>query len=106
MTTYTYFPNACADQIIWLTQYANKLPINGPNCQITTQEITDTLFDINYYIWMLQHWHPAIQFDANESLLKLQLGIQKPPTQDEIDIWVSQSTELFLKGSLKSTDII
>ena len=67
MTTYTYFPNACADQIIWLTQYANKLPINGPICQITTQEITDTLFDIDYYIWMLQHWHPAIQFDAREA---------------------------------------
>ncbi len=40
----------------------------------------------------------------NERLQKLQLGIQKPPTQDEIDIWVRQSTELFLKGSLELLD--
>ncbi len=67
MTTNTYFPSISADQIIWLTHYNAKLPINGPTCQITPVEIAATLIDIQYYIWLLQHWHPATQLDAKEA---------------------------------------
>jgi len=36
----------------------------------------------------------------NERLQKLQLGIEPPPTINEIDTWVRQRTALFLKGCL------
>ena len=67
MTTNTYFPSISADQIIWLSHYNAKLPINGPTCEITPTEIAATLTDIQYYIWILQHWHPATQLDAKEA---------------------------------------
>ena len=67
MSTNTYFPNIGADQIIWLSHYATKLPINGPTCDISSLEITQTLSEIQYYIWILQHWHPGTQLDAKEA---------------------------------------
>ena len=67
MATNSYFPSISADQIIWLTHYAAKLPINGPTCEITAPDITATLTEIQYYIWILQHWHPATQSDAKEA---------------------------------------
>ncbi len=67
MTTNTYFPTIGADQIIWLSHYASKLPINGSSCGIAAQEVATTLADIQYYIWILQHWHPATQLDAKQA---------------------------------------
>ena len=67
MSTNTYFHNIGADQIIWLSHYAAKLPINGPSCGITLTEVTQTLSEIQYYIWLIQHWHPATQHDAKEA---------------------------------------
>ena len=67
MTTNTFFPGTESEQIVWLSHYALKLPINGPLCGITAEEITSTLVDITYWVWMLQYWHPATQRDAKES---------------------------------------
>ena len=67
MTTNTFFPRTESEQIVWLSHYALKLPINGPICGITAEEITSTLVDITYWVWMLQYWHPATQRDAKES---------------------------------------
>jgi len=44
-----------------------KLPLNGPICGISDQEVNETQSDLAYYIWMLQHWHPSVQRDAKES---------------------------------------
>ncbi len=63
----TYFPSTHDQQIVWLSHYQLKLPINGLVCGISDQEINDTLIDLTYYIWMLQHWHPSVQRDAKES---------------------------------------
>lgn len=67
MSTNSYFPSAQSAQIVWLSHYSLKLPIYGPLCGITDQELSSTQTDIAYYIWMLQHWHPSIQHDAKES---------------------------------------
>ena len=63
----TFFPSTHDQQIVWLSHYQLKLPINGPVCDISDQEVNDTLTDLTYYIWMLQHWHPSVQRDAKES---------------------------------------
>ena len=67
MTSNSYFPPTQDGQIVWLSHYNLKLPIYGANCGISDQEITDTQTDLDYYTWMLQHWHPSIQRDAKES---------------------------------------
>ena len=75
MTTHTFFPSTEAEQIVWLSHYALKLPINGPLCGIVAEEITGTLVDTTYWVWMLQYWHPATQRDAKESTAHKQLMI-------------------------------
>ena len=66
MNNNSFFPVTEAEQIIWLSHYALKLPINGPVCGISAAEITSTLTDITCYIWLMQHWHPAVRRDGKE----------------------------------------
>jgi hypothetical protein len=67
MSSNSYFPTSESEQIIWLTNYTLKLPVHAADCGITEQELTNTLAELNYYIWMLQHWHPAVLRDAREA---------------------------------------
>ncbi len=66
MSSNSFFPTTEAEQIGWLGNYASKLPLHGPACGILPEEINATLVDIQYYIWLLQYWHPAVQRDARE----------------------------------------
>lgn len=75
MSNSSFFPSTEAGQIVWLTNYSSKLPIHSAACGISDQEVTDTLVDTCYYIWMLQHWHPAVQRDAKESTAHKQLMV-------------------------------
>jgi len=75
MSTNNYFPSTEDAQIVWLSHYVLKLPINGPNCGISTEEITSTQQDIAYWTWLLQYWHPALQRDAKEATAHKQLII-------------------------------
>jgi hypothetical protein len=63
----TFFPNTEAEQVVWLSHYALKLPLHGPTCGIGDAEIQATLKDIAYYDWMLQLVSPATQHDAKEA---------------------------------------
>jgi len=67
MTINSYFPTTHDEQIVWLSHYSLKLPAYGAVCGISDQEIHQSQTDLNYYIWMLQHWHPSIQRDAKDS---------------------------------------
>jgi hypothetical protein len=67
MSSNSYFPTTESEQIIWLTNYTFKLSVHAADCGITEQELTSTLAELNYYIWMLQHWHPAVLRDAREA---------------------------------------
>ena len=62
-----YYPGTEAAQILWLTNYRGKISIHGPTCGLTAGEITDTLADIDFLIWTLGTWNPAIQRDAGEA---------------------------------------
>ena len=43
MYTNSFFPATEADQVIWLSHYALRLPLIGPLCDISPDEITSTL---------------------------------------------------------------
>ena len=76
MSTLGFFPTTESGQLVWLTHYSLKLPVNGPLCGISAEEITQTQADLLYYIWMLQEWHPASQRDAKEATAYKQLMIK------------------------------
>jgi hypothetical protein len=63
----SFFPTTEAEQAVWLTNFALKLPVHGPVCGIDAEEITGMTGEINYWVWILQPWHPAIQHYAKES---------------------------------------
>ena len=67
MTANSFFPSNEADQIVWLSNYAAKLPVNGSVCDIGGDEITHTLADIAYHIWLLKDYRPAIRRDTAET---------------------------------------
>ena len=67
MYTNSFFPITEADQIIWLSHYALRLPIIGPVCGISPEEISSSLEDITCHIWLMQTWHPAMQNDAKKA---------------------------------------
>ena len=64
MPTNNFFPTSEDSQLVWLSHYSLKLPVNGPICGVLADEITATQKDLSYYIWMLQNWHPATRRDA------------------------------------------
>jgi len=63
----SFFPVTEADQVVWLSHYALRLPLIGPLCGISPEEITSTLDDITCHIWLMQTWHPAMQNDAKKA---------------------------------------
>ena len=67
MTANSFFPGNEADQIVWLSNYAARLPAVGPVCDISGDEITRTQTDITYQIWLLKDYRPATRRDTAET---------------------------------------
>ena len=81
MSSNSFFPSTEAGQSIWLTNFSLKLPVQGPICGIGAEEVTSTLADLTYYVWMLQHWHPAIQRNAKEATAYKSLMVSGPASE-------------------------
>jgi hypothetical protein len=67
MANQAYFPATEAERVVWLAHYSAKLPIHGPTCGLSPEEIAATQADIAFLIWILQTWNPAIQQNALEA---------------------------------------
>lgn len=67
MAAQPYYPNAEPDQIIWLTNYRGQLGTHGPATGIDAAEITATLADIDFIVWLIQMWNPALQRAAESA---------------------------------------
>ena len=55
----TYYPARQADQIVWLTNFANKLPPLTTTLGLTTGQSVEATLDCNWLIYVLQAWLPA-----------------------------------------------
>jgi hypothetical protein len=123
MSTNNFFPRTEDAQIVWLSHYLLKLPVNGPTCGISAEEITHTEQDIAYWTWLLQYWHPAKQRDAKEATAHKQLMVAgignsslsqpvpsqfpNPPPAPEPGMQKRLSSQIIrIKASLNYTDVI
>jgi len=82
MPTNNFFPTSEDAQLVWLSHYALKLPINGPICGLIADEVLSTQKDLSYYIWMLQNWHPATRRDALGATSHKQLMVNGAGTEN------------------------
>ena len=61
-----YFPAGEPVQVPWCTNFRLKISTHGPTCGLTASEVTDIIADVDYYIFLLSVWHPALQEDVKE----------------------------------------
>ena len=66
-TKQRYYPSNEPAEVIWNTNYRNKIGTHGPTCGLAAGEITDTIADLDYYIFLLNAWHPGLQDDVKEA---------------------------------------
>ena len=57
----TYFPSRQAEQILWLSNYANKLPGYTTTLGLTAGQVTAIVADCNWLIYVLQTWLPTVR---------------------------------------------
>ncbi len=66
MTTPTIFPDSELLLSDWLLNYKTKLTIVGASCGLGAAEITATLVDVEYYIFMLRELHHGLFDDTHK----------------------------------------
>ena len=54
-----YYPYAQAQQIVWLTNFANQIKVLGPGLGLTPAEIDALVADCLWLVYLLQAWLPA-----------------------------------------------
>lgn len=66
MPNQPYFPSSDAERIIWLSNFRAKLPLHAAALGLAATEVTDSVADIDYYVWLVQTGNPAVQNYALE----------------------------------------
>jgi hypothetical protein len=67
MANQPYFPSSEAERIVWLSHFRTKLPLHTTTLGLAATEVTATVADIDFYVWLLQTWNPAVQNNALEA---------------------------------------
>ena len=61
MTNQPYFPSSDAERVIWLSNFRTKLPLHVAVLGLAATEVSDSVADIDYYVWLVQTGNPAMQ---------------------------------------------
>jgi hypothetical protein len=67
MSNQGYFPTNEAERSVWLAHFRTKLPVHRVELGFSLDEVNSTLADIDFYIWLVQSWNPAVQKNAVEA---------------------------------------
>ena len=65
--SYVVFLISEAERSVWLAYFRTKLPVHCVELGFTLDDIASTLADIDFYIWLVQSWNPAVQKNAVEA---------------------------------------
>ena len=57
----TYYPPRQADQIVWLTNFRNKLASHATDLGLTPAQVAAILADCDWLLYGLQTWLPAVR---------------------------------------------
>jgi hypothetical protein len=66
MANQPYFPSSDAERVIWLSNFRTKLPLHAAALGLAATEASDSVADIDYYVWLEQTGNPAIQIFSLE----------------------------------------
>ncbi len=56
-----YYPARQTDQIVWLANYANKLPGYAATLGLTAGQVSAAVADCGWLVYLLQTWLPAVR---------------------------------------------
>src|SRR5436190_9717729 len=56
-----YYPSRIGDQVNWLDNYSQKIPIHGPTCGVATGDVTATVNDAKWAKYVLGSWLSAVR---------------------------------------------
>lgn len=82
MRTKRYYPSRQGDQIQWLTNFSVKLPPYTGVLGLTAPQVTASVADCNWLIYVLQLWLPAVRawaLSGTEALAEAQTGVGNSP---------------------------
>ena len=65
--SYVVFLISEAERCVWLAHFRTKLPAHRMEIDFSLDDIASTLADIDFYIWLVQSWNPAVQKNAVEA---------------------------------------
>ena len=63
MPSNSFYPSNEVELILWLKSYAAKLPEYGALCGLSNEEISNSLKDTQYQLWLYEHLYPAKRQD-------------------------------------------
>ena len=61
MKRQSYYPSRIGDQVNWLDNYANKLPIHGPTLGVSAADITASVNDAKWGNYVLGTWLTTVR---------------------------------------------
>ena len=61
MKRQTYYPSRIGDQVIWLDNYASKLPTYGPTLGVASADVTASVKDAKWCSYVLNLWLGAVR---------------------------------------------
>jgi hypothetical protein len=56
-----YYPSRIGDQVNWLDNFAQKLPLHGPTCGVSAGDITAAVNDAKWANYVLGSWLSAVR---------------------------------------------
>lgn len=67
MAHQAYYPSSEAEEIKWLSNFINKLPLHAVTLKLPPDQVSSTIADIQFYLWTMQQYNPATQKFSQES---------------------------------------
>jgi hypothetical protein len=74
----TYYPSRVADQIVWLTNFRNKLAGHATALGLSPTQVSAILADCDWLLYGLQSWLPAVRAWAQsgtDAIAETQTGV-------------------------------
>lgn len=80
-----FLPDTEPERCVWLSNYAEKLPVYGPMCGISEEEVAATIAEIKEYIWLNQVPEFCVTVEKDEAGFRMNIDFDK---QGHTGVWI------------------